>query len=516
MARSGLLRPVTGGAIAHPLPARWDAGRLTGRLAERLAGRGRWWLTPVLLLGCLVAGGLSALNSRMTLGACVGLGLMAWVWARPALAAYLIIGVTPLTAGIDRGLAVPLFRPSEALALLVGAALIARSLARLHTGAFLRVRPDQVELSMIFLALTSSVVPLLWMLVRQRTITHDDLLYALVMWKYLGLYVIVRVSVTTLPQVRRCLWLSVAAACVVAVIAVLQSLGLFGVPRLLATYYAPFGHTGALQHARGSSTLALPAATADLLIYNLAVTTGLVMRGSRYRSVLIVASTLLVLGALSAGEFSSALGLFVAILCIAAVTSMPRLLAYFVLAGAIASQVLRPVIDRRLRGFRSVSGLPVSWTGRLRNLRTYFWPQVFSDWNVLFGVRTSARIPVASQATGYVWIESGYTWLLWGGGIPLLASFVFFVQAAARRGWQAARRSNDATSVAGIATFVAVIVTTILMVFDPHLTYRGAAEAFFALLALAVRRPVAAPGGAPEPTALEPGSGNRVPEGVSR
>jgi hypothetical protein len=485
MARSSLLRPATaphgGGSLPHPLALQWEAGRLAGRSGQSL-------LVPVLLLGALGVGILTALSPRIALGACFALAVVAWVCARPALAAYLLIGVTPLTAGIDRGLAVPLFRPSEALALLVGGALATRGVARLRTGRLPTLRLDRVELSIVFLAVTSSVVPLLWMMVRQREITADDILHALVMWKYLGVYVIVRLSITTDRQVRRCLWLSVAAACVVAVIAILQSLGLFGVPRLLATYYAPFGHTGALQHARGSSTLSLPAATADLLIYNLAIASGLLMRMRRYRAVFAVAAALLVMGVLSAGEFSSALGLLVAVICIAAVTGTPRPLAFFVLAAAIASQVMRPVIDRRLSGFKSASGWPASWTGRLRNLRTYFWPNLFSDWNFVFGVRPSARVRVASQATGYAWIESGYTWLLWGGGIPLLASFLFFVQATAKRGWQTARRSRDATSVAGIATFVAVIVATVLMVFDPHLTYRGSADALFALLALAVPR----------------------------
>jgi hypothetical protein len=291
----------------------------------------------------------------------------------------------------------------------------------------------------------------------------------------------------------------------VAGLAILQSLGLFGVPHLLATYYAPFGYTDAFT-ARGSSTLGLPAATADLAVINLAIVAGLWTRFRRYRPVLAVATAVLVMGALSAGEFSSAIGLLTGVFCIAIVIQKPRLLWTVGPAALVAGYALWPVISRRLSGFESASGLPVSWTGRLANLQTYFWPKLFSGGNFLLGVRPAARIPVATQATGYVWIESGYTWLLWAGGIPLLAGFVFLAYVAARRGWRAARGGMDgldgaawpgawgaavgsgARSVAGVALFTAVVVICVGMTFDPHLTYRGTGDAFFALLALAAPR----------------------------
>jgi hypothetical protein len=448
-----------------------------------------FWRSRVLSIGCLAlalgVGGTSVLRPRLALIVCLGLVVVACVCAWPALGGYLVIGLTPLTAGIDRGHAVPVLRPSEAIALAVGVALAARALARWRTGAAPRLRLSRIEWAIVLMAVSNSVVPMLWMTARQQAISQDDILYALVMWKFAGIYLIVRSSITTYRQAMRCYWLSLAAGAVVATLAILQSLGLFGVPRLLASYYAPFGYTGALEHARGSSTLALPAATADLMIYNLAIVAGLWIVGQQRRALLASSGFLFILGALSAGEFSSAIGLVVGICTIALVTSYPRLLSIFVPITGVAVVVLRPVIAARLSGFDSVSGLPVSWTGRLENLRDHFWPTLFSDWNYLLGVRPSARVPVSYQATGYVWIESGYTWLLWGGGIPLLASFGYFVWAALRSSWYEARTTRQAPSVAALAVFVAVIVMSVLMIFDPHLTYRGAAEELFALLALA-------------------------------
>jgi len=224
------------------------------------------------------------------------------------------------------------------------------------------------------------------------------------------------------------------------------------------------------------------------MIINLAVISGLWVCYHRHRLVLAAAAALMVFGVLSAGEFSTAIGLVAAVICIAIVSRSPKLLGLFAAAAAVGVVILWPVISQRLLGFQSASGLPDSWIGRLYNLRTYFWPTLSSDWNWVLGVRPAARIPVPSQAAGYVWIESGYTWLLWGGGIPLLASFAFFIVVTAREAWQAARAGRDARSVAGIAVFTMVIVMVLLMILDPDLTLRGSGDNLFFLIALATSR----------------------------
>jgi len=473
------------------LPGRASAGRgslppdeRNRQLLRRSQDR---WLIGSAFLAAAGAGALAMIGPLKALAAVLAVTVIACVWWRPVLAAYLVIGLTPLTVNVNVGHALPLVRPNEAIDLLVGAALAARGLVMARTGQLPRIRLDRVELAMVLMAVSNSIVPLLWMTVRQEAISQDDLLYSLVLWKLLGIYAIVRFVVRTDLQVRRCLWLCVITGSIVALAAILQSLSLLGVPRLLAEFFGgptEFGPPG----GRGSSTLGLPAATADLMIFDMAIVAGLWTRYRRHPLVLAVAGLLMLFGALSAGEFSGAIGLVVGVVCIAIVSGSPKMLAWFVPGAVIGGYVLWPVLSIRLGGFQSASGLPQSWLGRLTDLEIYFWPRLFSDWNFVLGVEPSAVIARVSYSGNLVWIESGYTWLLWGGGIPLLASFLFFTYVVAKRGWLAAWRRGDARSVAGIGVFVAVIVIAVLMVFDPHLTYRGSGDVFFALIALAAPR----------------------------
>jgi hypothetical protein len=358
-----------------------------------------------------------------------------------------------------------------------------RWMARVRTGERIWPRLDKVDVSLIALGITSSVLPLLVMVARQRPITSDDLLYSIVIWKLLIEYVIVRSVIKTRDQAMRCLWLSLISAAIVCVVGIVQSLGLFGLPELLAKYYTGQGSTSAVSDGRGSSLLSLPAAVADLAILNLGIVVGMLTRFRTGRKWLAGLAVLFVLGVVAAAEFSTVIALVVAVFTLVVLTRSWRMLAYAVPIAVIGGALLWPVIQLRLAGFHSASGLPVSWETRLTNLRTYFWPQLFSDNNWILGVRPSARVPVPTQLYGYVWIESGYTWLLWGGGIPLLASYLAFAVYVIRKGWALARRPGPA-GIAATAIVAATAAQLVSMIFDPHLTYRGSGDAFFLILAL--------------------------------
>jgi murein biosynthesis integral membrane protein MurJ len=466
--------------------SRWDVGDLAPRLG----------LDALLLLACLAFGVLLAISPKLVgLGAAVALVVLAVV-VRPALGAYLVVALTPLTAGIDRGTLLPAVRPNEALLALVAGALVVRGVVRARTGAQRLPRPDAVELSILALCLCSSVVPLLMMLARLREISGDDLTYAIALWKLLAVYLVIRLAVTTRREVTRCLVLSLVVSAVVSALAVLQALKLFGVPELLAPLYSSYGVESALSIGRGSSTLGLPAAFGDFAILNLMLALAMLIQGYRHRLMLIVVAAVCLIGVLSSGEFSTTLALLVALVALVVVTRKVRILAYAVPAALVAAVPLEPVITARLAGFQNASGIPQSWLSRWRNLSTYFWPDLFSQGNWILGVRPAARVPAPSEIFQWVWIESGYTWLLWGGGLPLLAAYIAFVITSTRRGAARARASNlgrpNPVAAAG-AVVVAVIAAQVLsMIFDPHLTYRGSGDALFIMLALA-RLPAAAP-----------------------
>jgi murein biosynthesis integral membrane protein MurJ len=488
-------------AAARPLPTRWRAYQPTRASPAGRSALVRLRLDIALLLGCVAVGALAAVSPKYALAAMALIGIVTLVVVRPALAAYLLIFLTPIIVGLDVGAAN--LRPNEALLVLFGVILAVRWLVTARTGHLTLPRLDRIDITLIALGITSSVLPLLMMVARQRAITSTDILYCFVIWKLLAEYVVVRSVIKTREQAMRCLWLSMWSAALVCVIGILQSLSFGPVLTLLAKYYAPLGVTSAVSIGRGSSLLALPAAVADLAILNLAIAIAMITRGHRRRLLLVGFAIIYALGVVAAAEFSTMIGLLVAIAVIVVLTKSGRVMLYAAPVALIGGVLLWPVIEIRLGGFQGGTHLPYSWVVRLQNLRSYFWPTLFSDWNWILGVRPDARIPVATQEYGYVWIESGYTWLLWGGGIPLLASYLAFAGATIRKGFAYARRA-DSAGIVGFAMAAAMSSQAVMMIFDPHLTYRGSGDAIFLILALLRKLPSrkASQGGAERPVAV--------------
>ena len=280
---------------------------------------------------------------------------------RPAFGAYLLLFATPLIAGVARG-SIPL-RPNEMLLLLVMAALATRVLLlmlsrRYHPGQF-----DRIDAALLALATAGSVMPVLWRLLRDLPLSVDDLLYSFVLIKYYALFRVFRASVVTVRQVTVCLWLSMTSAVLVAIVALLQVLNLFGVPEFLLTYYDLPYDTPTLTIDHGTSTLASAFGFADLMIMNLIIALT-VWRTARRRWLLLPAAVVFLCGCILSGEFSAYIGLVAAVLAFTSLygSTVHRTLPMLSAAGIVIVASFWPVIAHRFDSFSDQQSMPTAGT----------------------------------------------------------------------------------------------------------------------------------------------------------
>ena len=470
--------------MLHGALVRWPAaGAMQSAVRVPLSAQDAAVIAAALGLAVLAAL-LAATAPALVLAALLAFAAVAAIISHPPLGAYGLLAVTPLVAGVERGKFVPFLRPSEAVAVLVGGALLTRGLF-ISRARFSIPRIGGLDAAILFLAVTGSIVPVLWMLARGKQLTQEDLLYAFQIWKYYAVFLIVRASVKTEPQVRKCLWVILASSSVVALIAILQSLQLFGVPGLISDYTGE--SESSTNDQRGMATIGSSLAVADVMVFSLAIAAAWLIRGGARPALLIAAATACIFGLIAAAQFSGYLSLLVAVLVVGVITRrLGRSVLALVPVLAAASIALRSVIAERLSGFDSATGIPPSWEGRLENLRTFFWPELANGYQWIMGVRPAGRVPAPETWREWVYIESGHTYLLWTGGVAHLVAFFVFLWAAMGRVGRVTRRRVDAIGVAAVASFTALTVLAVLMIVDPHHNLRGSADLNFALLALAL------------------------------
>jgi hypothetical protein len=445
---------------------------------------------PVAVLAAAGGGLLVAASGAhpAVLALAAGVSLILVIAAMPIIAAYAWLLVGPLIVGMPRGDGIMVLRPNEGLLLIAAAGIGLRVVWRLARGERVLPTIGPIDLGVALLVVTGSIMPLLLRYGRGLPLSQDDILYAMVFIKYFILYALFRLSVATAADVDRCLKLALVGGAMVAVVALLQVGGVSAVLDILDRYYdSPFEGTDGADILRGSSTLASSFGLADMMAMCLAITLAWLGLQRGRRILLLPGGVLFLGGCVAAGSFSGVIGLAVVVVAVGVLTRrLMAQLAVMVPAAVIAMLAFWPVVAARLGGFEGYRGMPRSWLGRLENLERFFWPEVFSGFNWLVGVRPAARVPAPELWRQWVYIESGHTWLLWTGGVPLLLAFFFFSWVAVRDLYRIAVAGNGPVSVAAAAGFASTLLIFILMLFDAHLTVRGSADLFFPLLALSL------------------------------
>ena len=437
------------------------------------------------------------MSITLVLLALVGLSLMAalfvFVATRPVWAAYIFLATQPFVGGIDRGALIPVFRPSEAIQLFLTTAVLAGVAMRVIRGEQLSVRFTRLDRAVALLALVSSIWPICWQFARGQVPSSTDFQSTVVLWRLASLYALFRWVVRTREQARRCLWILLVSASLLAILAILDSLGIWHP----AGPWTPTMNSGP-SAGRGGATLNSAISVGDYLSYSLGVALVYLLRGRRPRWLVASACGLIILGVLGTGQFSAWIGMLIVIVVVArAERQMAKLLAWLGPAAAVAALVAGPVISQRLAGFNG-SQLPQSWVIRWSNVTTLYLPRL-AGFRWVFGVRPDTTLIPPETWRDIVYLESGYLWLFYVGGIPLVITFIWFLRRGLQHTKKVIARRQDDIGVAAVATRGALWCLAFLSILDPHLTMRGGADLFFCLLGLSANMNVPEP--EPEPPA---------------
>jgi len=428
------------------------------------------------------------------------IGLMAmsaafvFIARRPVWAAYVFLATQPFIGGIDRGKLVPLLRPSEALQFFLTAAVLAGVAVRALQGERLSVRFTRLDRTIVVLAALSSIWPLFWMFARGRIPTSTDFFSTIVVWRLAALYALFRWVVKTPEHARRCMWTLLISAGMLAMLAMLDSLGIWRAGGIWAPAQSDGTSTG-----RGGATLNSAIAVGDYLAYALAVALVYLLRGRRPRLLVAGITGVVMLGILGTGQFSAWIAAFVVVIVVArAEGQMARLAAWMVPIGVLGALVAGPVVAQRLAGFSGPQGLPPSWLGRYDNLVHFFLPML-GNFRWVLGVRPDSVIPAPETWRDVIYLESGYLWFFWVGGIPLFLGFLWFARATFRHTKMVIARRDDDIEIAAVAARAALWSLMFLSIIDMHLTLRGGGDLFFILLGLSANLNVPEPIPAAEP-----------------
>ncbi|MGH3788084.1 MAG: hypothetical protein ACRDRG_16400 [Pseudonocardiaceae bacterium] len=466
--------------------------------------RGAGPLFPVsrpLVLGaaaCAVVGGVLAvaagpLLALSAVGVLVLVGMFAAAAYRPVYATYAYLGTLPLIAGIDRGNLIPLVRPNEALLIVLLAGALVGGYFRWCRGERVSLQLHRLDIALGAFVLMATAWPLLSLMLRGQAPVTSELAAVLPVCKLVAIYLLVRFSVTTDAQVVWCFRLVLWPGAVVALIAILQTLNVGPVVAMLQAVWTPDSNAAALAE-RGTTTLGSPIATGDYIIICLTLLICCGARGLLDRRERLGLGIVLGAGVLAAGQFSTWISaLVVAGLILWRFTTVRRRSLRFLWLLPVAFAFGAPALIGRLQGFGEY-GVPRSWIGRWDNLSNFYLPR-FEPLNVLLGVSPNSVLPAPERWREIIYLESGYLQLLWVGGLPLLAAFIWLSVAVLRRTGELMAQPDgppngqpDAVRAAASTLWVCWWFVIILTVLDPHLTLRGTGDVLFMLMGITMGR----------------------------
>jgi hypothetical protein len=405
----------------------------------------------------------------------------------PIFATYAYLITLPIIAGIDRDTLLPLVRPNEGLLAVVVAGAVLGAYLRYVRGDAIRPRfYPLIDVPLAVFLLASTVWPLASLTLRGLIPVSDELAGTLPMAKLVGIYFLVRYTVTTEQRIMRTIRFIVWPGAVVALIAVLQTLKFGPVLALLDTFWNSGADAADTQDLseRGSATLGSPIATGDVIIISLVLVLCCGARGLLGRRERLILAMVLSTGVLAAGQFSTWIATAVAFALLAwRFPDLRRQARRFAPLALVALVIGFPAFVGRLSGIgENGSFLPEPEQGRLDNLAHMYLPH-FNWVTTLIGVSPNEVLQAPERWREVIYLESGVLYFLWVGGIPLLAAFIW-LSVRTLRSVKPALGHPGPFGAAASSLDIVWRFLLVLTLIDPHLQLRGTGDLIFTLLGI--------------------------------
>ncbi len=452
--------------------------------------------------GCVLAGLAVGVAGVAGVIAVLGCLFIFAVARNPFVGIVALVVATPLLSGFARGFPVPFLRPHELVlfATLAGVGL-AGGIGMLE-GRRWRLDLQPIDIAFAALAFFGSVVPVLLSIGRSRPIDGAGLGQVVILPKYLLLFLLFRGVVRTPKQVRSVILLAGAIGAVLAVVGIGQSFVNEQVNDLLLS--VGYQETDYLLSGRGTATtgnsiiygtvmaLLVPLAL-SLLFSHVADPVAGARWKKRSTAAFAGAAGLFFLGVLSSGQFSPTAAVIVGITVAVVAARKAHYFYAFPPAAALGVAAIWPQVRGRIEEFQQTDGLPVSWQTRIDNLQRFYLPEFSDGFNRVFGVRLDVTADYDQVIGEEVFLESGYIWFVWVGGIFLLLAAIGFLLTGFHRTRPRMHSGDPWVRAAATAAVSAFIYIALLLPIDQHLTFRASTDLFVMLLAasmVATKAPV--------------------------
>lgn len=427
-------------------------------------------------------------------------------WNHPPLAGYAMMAAAPAIVGLERDQVLPLLRPNEALLFVLVGVL---ALHWLIYSRNVRLQLNRMDFAVMALVTAGFAFSLLTQFARLRPVGLDDILYALVFVRLGLLYGIIRYTIRTPGHVRTAIGFSLLVASVLGIVGVFDSLNLLDMAERLNRFFPNAGPQA--DDGRGAASIGNPIGFGVYEGINASLAISMLLGGERPRALLASAALCCAIGVFASGQIGPVLAFAAGLAVLALITrSVGQLLVWALPVMFMGSILLAPLAVQRIEGF---GGFPVtsadrqsiaeaggqeesrllfeanpgsSWDVRLYNLETFFIPRFSEPVNVYLGVTPQARVASPRDGEDFIWIESGYLWLIWSGGVPLFLAFFAFVGIGAATGRKIMRSTPGPVGIAGAAFVSALAMLFVAQTFDPHISLRGTSDILYPLAALTV------------------------------